>query len=445
MIKINNSKLDFLIFYEILNREIENISILKYELQKRGYSCKIMAFDGIEYFKYYLLHIQAKVIIVPWLRTDTNILNFLPFAEKPYKIVDLQWEQIGNESARESNIDILSQNAKKIHHLCWGTFSKYNMINKGCLSNKLPITGAIHQDFGREVFQGYYLSREYLANKYALDISKKWILYVSSFGIAYGGLDISELTKKYGQYYADWYELTVKSQKATLRWIERFLKEVDCEFIYRPHPTEKASNDIFRLDDKFNDFHIITDYSVKQWGKVCDKVNLWISTSNAELTSINVSYNIVRPIHIPRDKEMDSMIGEYYVTSYEEFKRRNTKEIEDERFIDEKRAERLNYFYDYDPTKAAYRRIADYLESVYSNDEKIKMNFSKEQRNISKRILIRTLFFSLMFNVYICCPKIVKRLPIKKEWKNIIESKSKTYCKAKEIEKATVKYLKNAR
>ena len=31
--------IDFLIFYEHVNREIENDTLLKYELEKRGYSC----------------------------------------------------------------------------------------------------------------------------------------------------------------------------------------------------------------------------------------------------------------------------------------------------------------------------------------------------------------------------------------------------------------------
>ena len=85
--------MDFLICYEHIVREIENDTLIKQELEKRGYSCKIIHFNDMDS----CLHMgkdKAKVVVTPWLRYDTNVARYLPIAQKPYKLVNLQWEQV---------------------------------------------------------------------------------------------------------------------------------------------------------------------------------------------------------------------------------------------------------------------------------------------------------------------------------------------------------------
>ena len=67
---MKNNRYNFLICYEHISREVENITLLKYELEKRGYSCKIGRFDN-PYM--YVDKIKADVVVTPWLRDDDNV------------------------------------------------------------------------------------------------------------------------------------------------------------------------------------------------------------------------------------------------------------------------------------------------------------------------------------------------------------------------------------
>lgn len=48
---------------------------------------------------------KAKVVVTPWLRYDINVCRYLSFAKKPYKLVNLQWEQAYSERSLESRPD----------------------------------------------------------------------------------------------------------------------------------------------------------------------------------------------------------------------------------------------------------------------------------------------------------------------------------------------------
>ena len=436
-------KTDFLIFYEHVNREVENDTLIKYELNKRGYSCEIMPFDGPEYFSRVLLRKKAKVLVVPWLRTDTNIYHYHYLAKKPYKFVNLQWEQISNKGIRACGIDTYSENAANSYHLCWGDFSQDILIAKGGKKEKLPVVGAIQQDYNREIFKDYYLKKEDLAKKYSLDETKPWILYVSSFSLANASKQyIDELTSKYGEYFENAHKLNVESQNITLEWIQRLIEKYDCEFIYRPHPTETSSPRLVNMKKEYKNFHIVSEHSVKQWAKVCNKVNLWISTSNAELLAMDVKYNVVRPIELRPEQEMESMFGEQYITTYEEFKKSNINGVtEADIELIKKRKENISKFYDYDDTVPAYSRVADALEKVLLNEGGTSYFFDSSQRKKSRKIFVRTVVFSMFMNMCKISELLIKVLPIKKEWKRLVYAKTKEYRRGKNVEKDMLRYL----
>lgn len=434
---------DFLIFYEHVSREVENDSLIKYELNRRGYTCEIMPFDGPQYFSRYLLNRKAKVLVVPWLRTDTNICHYLYLTKNPYKIANLQWEQVTNKASRDCGMDSFSENAVKAFHLCWGKYPQNIILQKGGEKKNLPIVGAIQQDYGRNIFKNYFLQKDEIAKTYSLDISKPWILYVSSFSLVNISQEyLEDLKKRYGDYILKDHVLNVETERLTLEWIERYLKENVCEFIYRPHPTEITSLNINRLMEKYRNFHVISDYSVKQWGKICDKVNIWISTSNAELTSMNIVYNIVRPIRIDYEQEMESMYNEEYITTYEEFcQANNVFDTDSDKKQNKARKQRLQTFYDYDEQRAAYLRVADALEDILLGQESAIFEISKEQRKKSSRIFIRTMFFSLLIGLNNRIPSLFRVLPLKKTWKDIVIDKTKKYLLGKETEKRVLDYI----
>ena len=372
--------MDFLICYEHIVREVENDTLLKHELEKRGYSCKIIHFNDIDY----CLHTtkdKAKVVVTPWLRYDSNVYHYMQYAKRPYKLVNLQWEQVYSEFGIKSGLTQTDGQALNAGHMCWGENSRNRLINQGAAAENVVTLGAIQMDYGRQLFDDYYIAKERIAKQYGLGGDKRWNLLISSFAYAnYRDESIKSLEKSFGCSLTQLVDIHKVSQRLTLDWVEKLLEISDCEFIYRPHPSERLDLRLNAMVEKYPHFHIISDYSVKQWAKVCDKVNLWISTSNAELLSMGVDYGIVRPVEVPYDYEVESMRNEAFITDWDGFLRYNTTYEEDSTSAIEDKLKRINHFYSYDPDYPAYKRVADYLEQVLKSEKGQAFRFPYKQR-----------------------------------------------------------------
>jgi len=438
--------LDFLIFYEHVNREIENDTLLKYELERRGYSCEIMHFSGPGIYKAHKRKNRAKVVVTPWLRYNSNVLKYIQYAKKPYKLVNLQWEQVYSKRGIECGLVATHGEAKKAYHTCWGENSRARLEAMGVPKENLKIVGAMQQDYGRPKFNDYYSSREKIAEEYKLRNDKPWILFVSSFAYATFPEDaLKAMAEKYGDGIFGTAKLHRESQSLFLDWVEEFLQTSDSEFIYRPHPSERLAKRLVELSEKYTHFHVISERSVKQWAKVSDRVNLWISTSNAEIASLGIDYSIIRPISVPEEQEVESMRDEIFVESKEEFISLNTNIAEPSIESVRERQQKLTHFYDYDENRAAYERVADYLEEVYKMPGGQKFRF-KLQENLHARYReFRARLASRLIEQQLKKPNkdIIGKAFVRQDIKdNLRKSLDKFYTK-NETEKKMMDYLKS--
>ncbi len=425
-------------------REIENDTLLKYELEKRGYSCKIIHFNDLDYS----LHTgkeKAKVVVTPWLRYDDNVYHFLRFAKRPYKLVNLQWEQVYSEFGLQIGLVTTAGQALKAKHLCWGENSKERLVSAGGSPENLEIVGAMQMDYGSPLFAEYYLPREALADRFQLDVGKKWNLLISSFAYAnYGAKAIATLEKRFNHSLAEQVDVHKRSQALTLDWVEKLLETSDCEFIYRPHPSENVDLRLKAMVEKYPHFHVISDYSVKQWATVCDKVNLWISTSNAELLAMNVDYAIVRPIEVPYKYEVESMRNEEFITDCDSFIRYNQSYgAMSDADIAAKLA-RIEHYYSYDPSTPAYIRIADYLERLLKNEEGQRFRFSLKQRMKFAKLEFKARIFSdIAKKCYLCGNlKPAERMRLKAPAKESIKNRINQRKQKESIEAGMLDYLR---
>ena len=436
--------MDFLICYEHVVREVENDTLIKHELEKRGYACKIIHFNDVDYY----LHVgkdKAKVVVVPWLRHDADVCDYLPFAKRPYKLVNLQWEQVYCTNHLKQGLTSTSGQAINAYHMCWGENSRNRLIESGVPEENVAVVGAIQMDYGQPLFKDYYLPREAIADEFGLDNTKKWNLLVSSFAYAnYGESGIRRMEKALNLSMTDLVEIHKQSQKLTLDWVEKLLQSSDCEFIYRPHPSEKVDQRLSAMAKKYPHFHVLSDRSVKQWARVCDKVNLWISTSNAELLSMDVDFAILRPAPIPEDYEVESMRNESFITDCDTFIRYNTAGTEEVPISIETKMKRLNHYYSFDPDYPAYKRTADYLEQVLKSGKGQRYHFTAKQYlkmvlNKTKRCMISL----LAHKAYIAGDtNALQRLPMKQAIKKNVGLSIKK-CQSKEkLETMMQDYLK---
>ncbi|MBO5370215.1 MAG: hypothetical protein J6B23_06015 [Clostridia bacterium] len=362
--------IDFLIVYEIEQRELENVTLVGAELMKRGYS---VCFEKFPFINKNTLRKKYEnnvmVVLTHSMYNDTVLYNLVyAIAGKVNKIVNFQWEQIGSVADEEKleSYRYPKQTAKKIVHLCWGERISDILVKCGMDKKLTPVTGPIHMDFLREEFSGYYMSREELFKKYNIPADKKVMLFVSSFSytsLTPAHIEILKRSLPEERIYS-FQDISIRSQKAILEWIETYIqKNKDVVFIYRPHPVEYGNALLTETESRNPNLYVIKDYSVKQWIKTSDVIFNWFSTSMAEIHySGKVGY-VLRPVELPRDNDVAIMQDCRFLTTYEEF------EAAADGTLDYEQSDKLIKEYYSVTEKPAYARCADFLETVISTNE----------------------------------------------------------------------------
>ena len=315
--------LDFLILYEHIVREYESITLLKAELERRGYTAEIRQLLAKKERR---LHKEDKPkVVVASAMYDNKTMNSFVYNNVGVcnKVVNLHWEQVLSEEQENSPFFNCGEAAAYAMHTCWGEKSRDRIVKYGVPIENTTITGAITLDFLRPEFKGYYKEKDELCKEFGLDPNKRLALYVSSFSVAYmSDKEISELNDLAGVSFDQFRVTACKSMNRTLEWVDKFLQTEEgqkTEFVYRRHPSEWNSPILAEMAAKHKNFHLITDYSVKQWIVAADTIFSWISTSIAEIYFANKSCFVIRPY--PVEWEYDPVIYKdcRFIDNYEDF------------------------------------------------------------------------------------------------------------------------------
>lgn len=354
--------LDFLILYEHVVREYESILLLQAELKRRGYTAEIHQLLGRKKLKYFTW--KKPRVVVGSCMYDNEAINSHVYnnAGKCNKVVNLHWEQMLSDTQEEEPWFNFNGNAKKCVQTCWGAATQKRLMAHGIEEKNAPVTGAIMMDFLRPEFEGYFLPKKQLCQKYGLDENKRLLLYISSFG--YASMDeaeVKQLSEMAGTDFTDFARVNRESMSATLGWIEKYLKaNPDAQLVYRRHPSEWDSPELNRLSRECPGFHVIFEDSVKQWITAADNIFIWMSTAIAEVYFARKGCTVVRPQPVPH--EFDPVIYKNCAAAqtYEEFEKAANGENVDFPI----KAEMIESYFD-DGDIPAYKRMADLLEDVY--------------------------------------------------------------------------------
>lgn len=385
---------DFLFVYEVKNRELENICLLKYELERRGYSVKIV--ETWRRIHYYYPKVKAKVIIAFALYSDRQINSVLQFSKGGNKILNLQWEQLYAIAEEEDTkgSHTIKQNALWAVHVSWGKYNYDRLKNISLVpEDNLCLAGHITMDFLKPRLKGYYLDKEELYRQFDIDVTKKVILFISSFSY----VDIPDMELEAGSYaqlaYSamDFKKISILSQRKILQWMDRALEEnADKVIIYRPHPAETGNEQLVEMEKKHPNFKVIREYSIKQWILAADDIYTWYSTSVAEVYAAGKSCHVLRPIDMPR--ESDIRIYENCISIKTQEKFLEALNDTDMQFPFDLKM--LNYYYKLDD-EYAYEIICDKLETMLKSS-KYEFDFrnnSRKKRNFVVAQIINLLNF----------------------------------------------------
>lgn len=357
-----------IILYEIISREYQNACLIKAELEKRGHEVYIYKHEYV-YVHIHRFGFIPDVLVTPYLYADIQLNVFKDmFNDKLPRIVNLQYEQIFSKYEIINKCQIPDGLKKNAIHICWSKRWKDVLYQNYIKDTNLVLAGSLTVDMCRERFKNIYRDRVYISENYGLNPNKKWILFVSSFTLP----DANDFKINWHYKSKDWgkkktderINIDTKSRNEILNWIEKYIKENECEFIYRPHPSEHINKRLINLENIYSNFNIIKDDSIRLWIKNCDKIHTWYSTSIIEVYFMGKVCSILRPFKLPESMHSELLDSGKFTKTYEEFcKFNNSNIIEfpiDENLI-------LNDFY-INKKKYAYEIICDLLEDIVNKN-----------------------------------------------------------------------------
>jgi len=405
-------KVDFLFIYEVKARELENICLLKYELESRGYS---VAFINTWYYlRTRVPCYKAKVVVSFGLYNDATYKFICTFVNKFNKLINMQWEQVGTKSDEisEKSQFLISGLARNAVHICWGGNTKERLMQKCRIDEKkLKLTGHIALDFLRYNLVTYYRTKEEIFGQYNIPLQNKRVcLFISSFSYVNLPDNIIENTPDLGYDLRHFVRISNESQAEVIKWITRILsKDKDIIFIYRPHPAESENIELQKLSLSLSNFFVIGELSVKQWILVSDVIYNWYSTSFAEIFRSRKQCYILRPIQIPKDIDLAMCEGSKFICDFDSFESTIMAEpsgfpIKDEVIF--------GYYY-IDENEPAYIKLCDSFIEVYTDDYYLLPKLKKSQKQSFLEKLKMVVYKSFISNIvdYLCI-KTTLKVPI---------------------------------
>lgn len=361
-------ELDFLFIYEHKVRELENLCLMKYELDRRGYKTKIVYIDNAENALAEKPVYHAKVVCTMACYDNYTLYWHTKNYVKFEKVIDLQWENIvyPKDEKRDGAYKNYWGIGKEVVHVSWGKQNVQRLLNTAHLDEKkVKLTGHVGMDFLRKPLNKYYLSREELFKRYQIPIEKKVVLFASPYyGDCLTKEYIAGMCEAFGEDWIEYYQFMCESQKNVLQWFERICKEhPEIVIIFRPHPGHPSLM-ADELEKRCENFRIIAKESVKQWILTCDKVYTGNSSVVVEAFFAKKMCQLLFPLPTTPGFELKLIADSKKITSYEEFYQSILADKE-EFPTPEKSIEDI-YLIDWE--KPNYVKFADMAEEVLRDD-----------------------------------------------------------------------------
>lgn len=359
--------IDFLIYFESYEREYENSLLMKWELERRGYSVFLCNTVKNDYWR--VRRFKPKVVAAHTLRNNRNVHAYVScLGRAPRKLVDLQYEQVIGRSYRNSDTWVPTGKARKAMRVCWGNETVQRLTQGGIDAELLKVTGAMQMDTLRTELRSYYLDKVQLGNRYRIDSSKTWVLFNAGFTVLTADAEtLKKIADRVGDI-AHYVSIRAKIQETILEWIDHALSADDeLVFIYRPHPGEKPTPAILEMLAKNERFVWNGELSVKQWILAADVVCVWNSTSVVESYYAQRPTIILRPIDCKENDEVPLFDRAQSVNSFDAFLSGIRQSVESKTAFPIPDVD-IERYYGSSDAKPAFVKVCDLLEDIYQDE-----------------------------------------------------------------------------
>lgn len=307
------------IFIEHIMREGTSTYELKKEFEKKGF--KVWVFSIIfELTKAKVVSLKniPDIVFLPWFVNEKHesIIYTIIKNNPNVKIINLHQEQIGSISTEKTLIPITQFTKNGCYHFAWGRYFYNKLLENNVDKDKVFITGNIRNDasIGKKS-----IDRLELAQKYGLDISKKWILFAENRGWILMHNDIATINEleERGMNEKDINDF-IDYTKKSLNLFEDNIKTLDksffneFEFIYRPHPGTILFNNLGE------NVKIIPQNSIYDWIMNCDLFVTCESTSIFEAEMCNKPCLTIDWVNSPNNLKMAGISEYEHINKLEE-------------------------------------------------------------------------------------------------------------------------------
>lgn len=361
-------KLDFLFIYEHKVRELENLCLMKYELDKRGYKTKILYINDAENALSPKPIYDTKVLCMMACYHNKTLRWHVKDFVKFDKIIDLQWENIvyPKDEDREDAYKNYLEVGKNVVHVSWGKQNVKRLLEVAHLDpKKVKLVGHAGMDFLRAPLNRYYISREEFFAKFDIPTDKKVVLFASPYyGDNLSKEYIEDMCSRFGADWVNYYDFMCKSQEIVLSWFDRICTEnKDLFIVFRPHPGHPTLM-AQELEKKYENFRILSEASVKQWIVACDKVYTGNSSVVVEAFFARKDCQLLFPLPVTPGFELKMITESKHLTTYEQF--RETILSEENEFPTPQESIEETYIVDWE--EPSYVKFANMAEEVLLDD-----------------------------------------------------------------------------
>lgn len=296
---------DVVIIVEHLNRELESALLLENALDSRGISAAVV-FKGWNEGPASCI-LQPKIVVTPWCYDDNDVEALCGyrggFSDGSFDIVDLHSEQVTTSAGLKFVLP--TGRAKDTFHVCWGSYFEEALLSACVSENRISVAGSNRLDFFRDEYRYLSATKEQLSADFKIDINKHWILFVGNYSAAFLTDDqVATLENRNLLNIRENRELSKRAYDETLVWVEETLNDCklgDCEFIYRPHPSEPISEKLTEMAAKHPNLHVVKSRAIRDWFLNCELDFNWCSTSSVEAAYAGLPVFVLRPFDIPDD------------------------------------------------------------------------------------------------------------------------------------------------
>ncbi len=355
-------EIDFLIIYEHKVRELENMCLIKYELERRGYKVLIKHIEDEEALEAVKPIYHAKVVMTMACYQNASLewhtKDFVSFD----KVIDMQWENIVYPKDEKAGVfKNYTGIGREVVRVSWGEANRRRLLEAAHMEPRnIKLVGHVGMDFLRDELKGYYRSKEDLFAEYGLPMDKKVLLFASPFYADNLTEEyIADMCRRHGDDWRDYYDFMMRSERAILEWMEKLCKSRDdILLIYRPHPGHIGRH-MAEVAGRCDNFKVISELSVKQWIIASDMIYTGNSSTIVEAFFAGRMCHLLFPCEVTEGYEHHLISKGRKITTYEEFEK--TLDEENPEFPIERDIINDIYLIDEEPS---YIKFADMAEEV---------------------------------------------------------------------------------